>query len=38
MAKGKGAEQISVEQGLHPEITAFIFRHDIMEVRLKGKL
>lgn len=35
---GKEINQIAHEQGLHPEIMAYICRHDIMDQRLDGGL
>lgn len=38
MGAGKETAQIAHEHGLHPEIVAYICRHDIMEERLIGCL
>ena len=38
MDRGKEVNQLATEQGLHPEIMAYVCRHDIMEQRINGSL
>ena len=38
IAQGKEIAQIAVEHALHPELVAYICRHDILEARMHGSL
>ncbi|MCE2747366.1 MAG: hypothetical protein LW715_00875 [Rhodobacter sp.] len=38
LAAGKDANQLAHEQGLHPEVMAYICRHDILGQRVNGSL